>query len=147
MLTINQQPVVAADYGEHGDRSKEARLASIASEITERLEEMEQIKMQSAGTLISKLASVRMISPVVFRMVIQLLHGNTAALESYGQRADLRGVSKQQVYLECVNELHKASHHFPNITAMFMAMQAHALSHEDPMSNADAIREGKEAGG
>jgi hypothetical protein len=144
MLTINQQPVTPADYGEHGERSKEARLAAIASEITERLEEMEEIKQASGGQLVQKLAAVRSISQVTFRMIIQLLHGNTAALESYAQRAHLRGVSKQQIYLECINEVAKAAPHFPKITAMFIEMQQHALAHEDPMSNADAIREGRE---
>ena len=144
MLTINQQPITPADYGERSDRSKEASLASLASEVCERLEEMEQIKMMSSATLITKLASVRIITPVVYRMVIQLLHGNTAALESYAQRAAARGVSKQQVYLECLNEVQKASVHFPTITALFVEMQQHALAHEDPMSNADAIRQGRE---
>jgi hypothetical protein len=147
MLTINQHPVVAADYGERTERSRESQLAALASEIAERMEEMEQLKMQSAGSLVIKLAAVRSVSPVVFRMIIQLLHGNTAALESYGQRAAARGVSKQTVFLECKNELAKVRHLFPVLVDHIESLQLNALAHEDPMSNSDAIREGKEATG
>jgi len=144
MLTINQQPVTPSDYGEHGERSTESKLAALASEIAERLEEMEQIKLMSAGQLCTKLASVRSVSPVVFRMTIQLLHGNTDALESYAHRAASRGVSKQTVFLECKNELAKVRHLFPMLVAHVEQMQAQALMHEDPMSNADSIRQGRE---
>lgn len=143
MLTINQQPITRAEIGEIEPMSVEAHLAALASEIAERLEEMEVAKMQSGGSLLSKLAAVRSISPVAFRLTIQLLHGNTDALESYASRAKVRGISKQTVYLECKYELAKVKHLFPSLVSMLETMQANALAHEDPMSNADAIRQGK----
>lgn len=164
MLTINQHPVVAADYGERIDRSKESLLASLASEITERLEEMEQIKDGAGGVLVSKLGNVRSLSPTSFRIIIQLLHGNTVALTSYSQQASARGllhgainaphattcgsrVSKQTIYLEISNELAKVRGIFPLVVQHFEQLRANALAHEDPMSNSDAIREGRETTG
>jgi hypothetical protein len=48
------------------------------------------------------------------------------------------------VFLECKNELAKVRHLFPLLVEHVEQMQQHALAHEDPMSNADAIREGRE---
>jgi hypothetical protein len=165
MLTINQHPVVAADYGDRPDRSVESQLAALASEIAERLEEMEQIKEHAGGVLVNKLGNVRSISPPSFRIIIQLLHGNTAALSSFGHQAASRGLlpsapnsspssavygsrlSKQTVYLEMSNEMAKVRRIFPLVVEHFESLRANALAHEDPMSNSDAIREGREATG
>jgi hypothetical protein len=105
---------------------------------------MEQVKVASVGGLITRLSTVRSLSPVAFRIIIQLLHGNTDALESYSQRAKARGVSKQTVFLEVKNELAKVRSLFPLIVQHVETMQFNALAHEDPMSNSDAIREGRE---
>jgi hypothetical protein len=141
MLTIYQQPVTLPDRGEPESVSVDRELASIAAEIAARLEEMEGLKLMSGGALVSKLAACRSISPVVFRLTIQLLSGNTEPLQSYAQRATKRGVSKQTVFLETKNELRKVSHIFPDLTNALEAELRSALNHEDPTPNADAIRD------
>ena len=141
MLTIYQQPITQADRGERAEQSVEAQLAAIAAEIAARLDEMEQLKLMSGGAFVSKLASCRSISPVAFRMTLQLLSGNTLPLLSYGERAQARGVSKQTVYLETKNAFERVRHIFPDLVIVLEKMQRNALAHEDPTSNADALRD------
>lgn len=141
MITIYQQPVTMPDRGELVEVSIDRELASIAAEIAARLEEMEGLKLMAGGALISRLAACRAISPVVFRLTIQLLSGNTEPLQSYAQRASKRGVSKQTVFLETKNEMKKVSHLFPDLVQALEAELRTALAHEDPTSNADALRD------
>lgn len=141
MITIYQQPVTMPDRGELVEVSVDRELASIAAEIAARLEEMEGLKLMAGGALISRLAACRAISPVVFRLTIQLLSGNTEPLQSYAQRAAKRGVSKQTVFLETKNEMKKVSHLFPDLVQALEAELRTALAHEDPTSNADALRD------
>ncbi len=139
MLTIYQQPITAADRGEHPERTVEAELAAIAGEIAARLDEMEGLKLMSGGALVSKFAACRAISPVAFRMTVQLLSGNVSPLLSYADRAHARGVSKQTVFLETKNELERVRHIFPQLVIALESMRRNALMHEDPTGNADAI--------
>lgn len=141
MITIYQQPVSMPDRGEPAPVSVDRELAAIAAEIAARLEEMESLKLMAGGGLVSKLAACRAISPVVFRFTIQLLSGNTEPLQSYAQRAAKRGVSKQTVFLETKNEMKKVAHLFPDLVHALEAELRTALAHEDPTSNADALRD------
>jgi hypothetical protein len=141
MLTIYQEPVTLPDRGEPVEISVDRELASIAAEIAARLEEMEGLKLMSGGALVSKLSACRTISPVVFRLTIQLLSGNTEPLQSYAQRALKRGVSKQTVFLETKNEMKKVAHVFPDLIYALEQELRTALAHEDPTSNADSIRD------
>ena len=141
MLTIYQQPITQPDRGERTERTVEAELAAIAAEIAARLDEMESIKLMSGGALVSKFAACRSISPVAFRMTLQLLSGNVLPLLSYADLAAARGVSKQTVYLETKNELERVRHIFPQLVLALEVMRRNALSHEDPTSNADSLRD------
>lgn len=148
MLTINQQPVTGPAFPVDPDddaaeprihQTPEQQLARIACEIAERIEEMESVKVMAGAAFVAKLASVRAISPVAFRLVVQLMHGNTAPLASYAEQSAKRGISKQTVFLEVRNELEKVRHVFPQLVDQLHAFQRSALAHEQPMSNADAV--------
>lgn len=142
MLTINQQPVTGPEFPDNeGGRlpSTEHQLAALACEIAERLEEMEGVKLMAGGSFVAKLATVRAASPVAFRLVVQLMHGNTTPLASYADQAAKRGISKQAVFLEVRNELEKVRHIFPAVVEQVHAFQRSALAHEQPMNNSDVL--------
>lgn len=144
MLTINRQIcepfLYPPDKEAETQLNQERSLARIACEICERLEEMEEIRCMSSGTFIGRLSSARVISPKAYRIAIQLMHGNLESLRSYAKQAEIRGISRQTVFLEFRNELAKIEHVFPDLVATMRDLHDKALRHEDPSDQNDAMR-------
>lgn len=140
MLTVFNQPIQAPDRGEHSARSVESELAAIAAEIAERVEEMELLKLTSGGKFLARLASVRSISQVAFRITTQLLSGGDhTVLMSYAVQAEKRGVSRQTVFLEFHSSIERVRGIFPQLADAFDAAHAFALASEQPTTTAAAV--------
>lgn len=143
MITINREICEGFVFPEDSSHvaTTNQKLARIACEIAERLEEMEELQCMSSGTLVSKLSTVRVISPKAYRIAIQLLHGNLNSLRSYAAQAAERGISRQTVFLEFKNEVDRIAHIFPELAALMRDLHQTALRHEDPVDPHDALRQ------
>jgi hypothetical protein len=118
----------------------------IISEIAERLDELEDMRRYHAVDLINRLYAVGQIDARLLRAVIALMHGRTEVIaDSYNVQGDKRGLTKQAIHCEYKQHMEALARHFPELCRAIDAIREFALAHEDAMSQADAIREARDA--
>ena len=126
--------------------STSAESVRIIAEIAERLDELEAMRCYHAIDLINRLYAVGQISPRLLRAVIALMHGRTEVIaDSYHVQGDKRGLTKQAIHCEYRQHMEALAKHFPELCRAIDAIREFALAHEDAMSQADAIREARDA--
>ena len=106
--------------------------ACIVAEIAERLAELEEKRMAGAQDLIQRLSAIALISPLMFRHVLAILHGDTLhVVESFSVQASRRGsLTKQALHCQWHTELGKVAVVFPDIAAILTQLRDQADNHE-----------------
>lgn len=132
-------PVSQDQADEHAQARKQA--AALWCEIAERLDELEGMAIGSTPNLMRRLFEIHHHSPVAYRFVLQILHGDTSHLtESYRTRGDRRGKTKQDMHWEERQSIAVIKRHFPEVAEVMVKIRAQVEQHEERASKADLIR-------
>lgn len=144
MITAAIHGVAVARNERNYDLDTETEIGRIAAEIAERMAEMEQLRAKSAMRLVNRLSSVAQLdstAPGTFSLVIDVLHGRTERLlDSYAAQADSKGVFKQTMHYRTKMNVAALQALFPEIACVMEQIRTSVEHHEEPKSNADAIR-------
>ena len=124
--------VVFGQYVEPPRSIATPETACIVAEIAERLAELEEKRLAGAQDLVQRLASIATISPLMFRHVLAVLHGDTLhVVSSFAVQAAQRGtLTKQAVSHQWHTELAKVAVVFPDIAAILTQLRQQADNHD-----------------
>lgn len=133
--TINSVPTARMTY----DGASES--AKLQSEVFERLIELDEIRLDSGADLCRRLATLADLSPIAYRLAIELGSGQTSGvMESYQRLAEDRGITRQAMHWQFSHEVKKIGFVFPELAALLTEYREMSEHHEDKMSSADQLR-------
>ena len=105
--------------------------ACIVAEIAERLSELEEKRCAGAQDLVKRLAAIATTSPMMFRQVIALLHGDTLqVVASFAVKASRTGkITKQAAHCRWHTEIEKVRKIYPDIATILQQLRDAADNH------------------